>query len=177
MNERTDIGERPAAIVVMGVSGCGKTAVGEPLAKVLCYPFVEGDDFHPPENVALMKSGRPLDDEHRWGWLDAIGAHLAKLTREGKGAVTACSALKRKYRDRLRDSCPGLLFVYLEIDRETARQRVSGRKGHFMPASLVESQFADLEPPGADENALTFDGTRTIDDLVAAIARTVRAEA
>lgn len=162
------------AIVMMGVSGCGKSAVGEPVAEGLSLPFIEGDAFHPTANVERMASGLPLEDEHRWGWLDAIGAAIAEHMRGGKGVVVSCSALKRKYRDRLRGYYPDILFVYLKIDRETAHQRVGHRKGHFMPDVLVESQFAALEPPGADEQAWTMDGKRTIDDLVADIVASVR---
>lgn len=162
------------AIVVMGVAGCGKSVVGEALAKALGATFVEGDRLHPPENVARMSSGLPLTDDHRKGWLDVIGWRIALLVREGEGAVAACSALKRRYRDRLRGLCDSIVFVYLEINPETARQRVGGRIGHFMPASLVESQFADLEPPQADEAAITLDGTRPVAELVAAAADLLR---
>lgn len=155
-------------VVIMGVSGCGKSFVGERLAKAAGLVFIEGDRFHPPENVALMSSGRPLDDAHRAGWLDAIGEKLAEMARDGEGAVAACSALKRIYRDRLRRHCPDVLFVHLAIGKETARDRVSGRKGHFMPASLIDSQFADLQPLEADEAGLTLDGTEDVSRLVAA---------
>jgi gluconokinase len=174
MDGRTGKKAPAAAIVVMGVSGCGKSAIGEPVAKELSLPVLEGDDFHPEANVERMASGLPLHDEHRWGWLDAIGAAIAEHMRDGGGVVVSCSALKRKYRDRLRGCYPDILFVYLKIDRQTAHKRVGGRKGHFMPETLVESQFADLEPPDADEQAWTMDGTRTIDDLVAAIVASVR---
>jgi gluconokinase len=162
-------GPAPVA-VVMGVAGCGKSVVGAGLAEALGCRFIEGDRLHPPQNVARMASGQPLTDAHREGWLDAVGAQLSEAARAGSGGVAACSALKRTYRDRLRRLCPGLVFVHLAIDRETARQRVGRRKGHFMPAALVESQFADLEPPTADEVALTLDGTRPVAELVAAAA-------
>jgi gluconokinase len=167
-------GGQPVAVVVMGVSGCGKTLVGSALAEALRCRFVEGDTKHPPENVAKMAGGTPLDDADRAGWLDAIGADMAAALAAGEGAVAACSALKRIYRDRLRRFVPGAVFVHLAIDRETARERVGGRKGHFMPASLVESQFAALEPPEADEDALTLDGTRPVAELVAAATAFVR---
>jgi gluconokinase len=156
-------------VVVMGVAGCGKSVVGAGLAEALGCRFIEGDRLHPPENVARMASGQPLTDAHREGWLDAVGAQLDEAARVD-GGVAACSALKRSYRDRLRRFCPGLVFIHLAIDPETARQRVGRRKGHFMPATLVESQFADLEPPTADEVALTLDGTRPVEELVAAAA-------
>jgi len=151
-----------SAVVVMGVAGCGKTVVGEALARRLDAVFIEGDRLHPPENVARMARGEPLTDALREGWLDAIGERIAASVAEGRKAVAACSALKRTYRDRLRRACPDIVFVYLKIDRETAWRRVAGRKGHFMPASLVDSQFAILEEPGTDERAATVDATRTV---------------
>ncbi|RJT41692.1 gluconokinase [Mesorhizobium waimense] len=163
---RADEARQVSAIVVMGVAGCGKSAVGEALAEALGAVFVEGDRLHPPENVALMASGKPLTDQLRAGWLDAIGQRIATSVAGGQSVVAACSALKRSYRDRLRGFCDGIVFVYLEIDRETARQRVADRKGHFMPASLVDSQFAILEAPAPDERALTLDGTGRISDIV-----------
>ncbi|WP_292570319.1 gluconokinase [Mesorhizobium sp.] len=160
-----DIRSAPA-IVVMGVAGCGKTAVGEALAKALSAVFIEGDRLHPPENVARMARGEPLTDALREGWLDAIGERIAASVADGQRAVAACSALKRSYRDRLRRFCPGIVFLYLKIDRETAWRRVAARKGHFMPASLVDSQFATLEEPGRDEQAVTVDATRTVAGIV-----------
>ena len=154
------------AIVVMGVAGCGKTAVGEALAKALSADFIEGDRLHPPENVARMARGEPLTDALRAGWLDAIGERIASSVAGGHKAVAACSALKRAYRDRLSRFCPGTVFLYLKIDRETAWRRVANRKGHFMPASLVDSQFATLEEPAADERAVTVDGTRSVAEIV-----------
>ncbi|TIM91521.1 MAG: gluconokinase [Mesorhizobium sp.] len=139
----------------MGVAGCGKTVMGEALAEALGAVFIEGDRLHPPKNVARMARGEPLTDALREGWLDAsVG--------EGHKPVAACSALKRSYRNRLLSFCPGIVFLYLKIDRETARRRVSGRKGHFMPASLVDSQFATLEEPEPDEPAVTADGARSV---------------
>jgi gluconokinase len=159
---------RPApAIVVMGVAGCGKSVVGEGLAEALGAAFVEGDRLHPPENVARMASGEPLTDTMREGWLDAIGQRIAASVVGGRGVVAACSALKRSYRDRLRAFCQDIVFVYLAIDPATAKRRVGNRKGHFMPASLVDSQFAILEAPDADERALTLDATRRASDVVA----------
>ncbi|MEO5756228.1 MAG: gluconokinase [Mesorhizobium sp.] len=154
----------------MGVAGCGKSAVGIALAAALGIAFVEGDKLHPPENVKRMASGEALTDALREGWLDAIGQRIATLVGEGKGVVAACSALKRGYRDRLRGFCGDIVFVYLDIDPATARRRVGKRKGHFMPASLVDSQFAILEAPAADERALTLDATRPIGDLVRTVA-------
>jgi gluconokinase len=158
------------AVVVMGVAGSGKSVVGAALAEALGIRFIEGDRLHPPENVARMASGLPLTDTDRQGWLDIIGKEIASAASRGEGAVAACSALKRAYRDRLRRHCATIAFVYLQIDPSTARQRVSGRKGHFMPASLVESQFADLEPPTADEGILTLDASRPVAELVSTAA-------
>ncbi|MER9231038.1 gluconokinase [Mesorhizobium sp. M0622] len=151
----------------MGVAGCGKSVVGEALAAALGALFIEGDRLHPPENVARMARGEPLTDALREGWLDTIGQRIAASVASGQGVVAACSALKRSYRDRLRGFCPNIVFVYLEIDPATAMRRVGNRKGHFMPASLVDSQFATLEPPATDEGALTLDGTRPVADVVA----------
>ena len=153
--------------MVMGVAGCGKSAVGEALA--LGAVFVEGDRLHPPENVARMARGEPLTDTLREGWLDAIGQRIAASVADGQSVVATCSALKRGYRNRLRGFCSGIVFVYLEVDRETAWRRVGTRKGHFMPASLVDSQFAILEAPAADERALTIDATGRLSDIVAKV--------
>lgn len=160
-----DIRSAPA-IVVMGVAGCGKTVVGEALAEALGAVFIEGDRLHPPENVARMARGEPLTDALREGWLDAIGERIASAVANGHKAVAACSALKRSYRDRLLGFCPGIVFLYLKIDRETAWRRVVGRKSHFMPASLVDSQFATLEEPGPDEPAVTVDAARSVAGIV-----------
>ena len=172
MDEVVSPGARPpAAIVLLGVAGSGKSVAGSRLAAELGYRFIEGDQLHPPENVARMASGEPFTHAHRWGWLDTIGERLASSLATGHGAVAACSALKRIYRDRLRGKCPEVIFIYIAIDRETARTRVQLRKGHFMPPSLVDSQFATLEPPVKNEDALTLDGTRPVGDLVAEMLR------
>ena len=156
----------PLIVVVMGVSGSGKTLIGSALAQALGARFVEGDRFHPPENIARMSDGMPLRDEDRWGWLDAIAIEIAETERNGGRLIVACSALKRIYRDRLRLASRQLGFVYLEIDRDTAAARVAARKGHFMPASLIDSQFADLQPPAVDEGALKFDARGSSSQLV-----------
>ena len=157
----------PTAVVVMGVAGCGKTVVGQVLAERLGAAFIEGDSLHPPENIARMAAGEPLTDDMRAGWLDAVGREIALKTGEGRAAVAACSALKRSYRDRLRGFYADMLFLYLKLDAETAWARVEARKGHFMPASLVDSQFAILEEPQADEAAITLDATRPVEQLAA----------
>lgn len=141
-------------VVVMGVSGCGKTTVGRLLARHLDLPFIEGDELHPPRNVALMAAGTPLTDEDRVGWLQAVGAELA---RRPAGAVASCSALRRRYRDQLRGQLPGLRFVHLHGARPVLESRLRQRQGHYMPASLLDSQLQTLEPPSADEQALELD--------------------
>ena len=141
--------EPPPVVVVMGVSGTGKTTVGRLLADRLGVPYAEADVFHPPANVAKMSAGTPLDDGDRAPWLDAIGAWARG--RAGRGGVVSCSALKRRYRDRLRAAAPGLFFLHLTGDRALVGARMRLRRGHFMPVALLESQFAALEPLEPDE--------------------------
>ena len=140
----------------MGVAGCGKSAVGRLIAQQLALPYVEGDDFHPPGNIARMRQGIALDDADRAGWLDALAAELAG--RPG-GLVLACSALKLAYRDRLRRAAGSLQFVYLMIPEAEALRRVAARPGHFYPPSLVASQFAALEEPSGEAGVLTLDAS------------------
>jgi carbohydrate kinase (thermoresistant glucokinase family) len=146
--------EQVKAIVVMGVSGSGKTTIGELLAGRLGWDFVDGDDLHPPANVAKMRAGTPLTDADRWPWLDAIAGWI-DTARAGRPGVVTCSALKRVYRDRLLGGRPEVRLVYLHGSFEMIAARQAARRGHFMPASLIESQFATLEPPGADERAIS----------------------
>ncbi|MFI0240796.1 gluconokinase [Streptomyces sp. NPDC016845] len=145
----------PHVVVVMGVAGTGKTTIGPLLAERLGVPYAEGDDFHPPANIARMTAGTPLTDEDRWPWLDAIGewAH----GRAGLGGVVSSSALKRSYRDRLRAAAPGVVFVHLTGSRELIEDRMSHRQGHFMPTALLDSQFATLQPLAADEAGVGVD--------------------
>ncbi|MEI5099683.1 gluconokinase [Streptomyces sp. PmtG] len=145
----------PHVVVVMGVAGTGKTTVGPLLAALLGVPYAEGDDFHPQANIAKMSSGTPLTDADRWPWLDAIGAWAHG--RAGHGGVVSCSALKRSYRDRLRAAAPGVAFVHLTGDRALIEDRMSHRKGHFMPTALLDSQFATLQPLGTDEAGVSVD--------------------
>jgi len=169
MRQSEQAGRGPtSAIIVMGVAGSGKTVVGEKLSKALGVRFIEGDRFHPPHNVALMSAGTPLTDEDRIQWLDAIGAEIASAFARGESTVTACSALKRSYRDRLRHICPEIRFLFLDVDPQTAAQRVAARPNHFMPASLVDSQFQALAPPSADEPHVTLDARMPPDDIVIA---------
>lgn len=144
----------PTALIVMGVSGSGKSTIGMGLAEALGWDFRDGDAFHPPSNVGKMKSGAPLTDDDRWPWLDAIAAHVAELEQGGGHVVIACSALKRAYRDRLRASGARLRFVHLAGSFDLIDGRMKARRDHFMPASLLESQFATLEEPTDDENVV-----------------------
>ncbi len=156
-----------ALVVVMGVTGSGKSTVGTALAARVGVPFADADDFHSPENVAKMRSGVPLTDVDRRPWLLAIGAWLAE---QENGAVVTCSALKRVYRDTLREAAPTITFLHLDGDKETVRQRVGSREGHFMPTSLVDSQFADLEPLGADERGIVVDFALPVETIVERVA-------
>jgi gluconokinase len=142
------------AIVVMGVASSGKSTLGEALAEALGAPFIEGDRLHAPESVAKMSKGIPLTDEDRWPWLKRIGDALA-----GDGPkVASCSALKRIYREAITTAAGRpVTFIHLSGTRAVLEERIKARTGHFMPASLLESQLATLEPPGADENAVTLD--------------------
>jgi gluconokinase len=146
-------------IVVTGVSGSGKTTIGQKLAGRLAVPYAEADDFHSPHNVAKMRAGIPLDDEDRRPWLDAIAAWLAG--HAGRGGVVTCSALKRGYRDRLAAASPDVFFLHLDGSAELIAGRLAVRKGHFMPESLLRSQIDALEPLGPDESgaAIPIDGT------------------
>jgi gluconokinase len=149
---------QPARYVIMGVAGSGKTTIGVALARALSCPFVEGDDLHPRENVQRMAQGTPLTDEDRRPWLLAIAARLREAKLAGTGMVVACSALKRSYRDLLRsDGAADTRFVHLSGDRAIIAERLAARRGHFMPASLLDSQFATLEAPDPDERAWVCD--------------------
>ncbi|MBY0364437.1 MAG: gluconokinase [Phreatobacter sp.] len=139
----------------MGVSGSGKSTVGLGLADALGWDFRDGDSFHPPANVAKMRSGAPLTDDDRWPWLDAISRHVAELEDGGGHVVIACSALKRAYRDRLRAAGARLRFIHLDGSFDLIDGRMRARRDHFMPPSLLESQFATLEAPAPDEKAVT----------------------
>ncbi|MEZ2129515.1 MULTISPECIES: gluconokinase [unclassified Sinorhizobium] len=152
----------------MGVSGSGKSSVGEGLAARLDLAFVEGDAFHPAANVEKMSKGIPLTDEDRMPWLDRIGEEIRSSLAVGKGVVVSCSALKRIYRDRLRATAKGMLdFVYLEGSKELLVARMGTRKGHFMPPSLLESQLQTLEVPTGEPGVVTVDIDDTVDSIVA----------
>jgi gluconokinase len=134
-------------VILMGVTGCGKTTVGALLAQERGWEFYDADDFHPAENVAKMKSGAPLTDQDRWPWLDRLNALLLDSERQRKNLVLACSALKQAYRDRLVRGCTTVRLVFLEGEAELIRARLASRRGHYMNPALLASQFAILEPP------------------------------
>jgi gluconokinase len=150
-------------IVVMGVSGSGKSTVGAALAQRLRVPFADADDFHPAANIVKMTAGHALDDDDRYPWLEAIGDWLA---RHPDGAVISCSALKRKYRDQLRQHVADLKFLHLSGSTGVIQRRQASRPGHFMPASLLASQFETLEPLDADEDGISIDVDQSIDSIV-----------
>lgn len=156
-------------VVVCGVSGTGKTTVGTLLAARLGGRYAEGDDFHPPANVAKMAVGVPLDDTDREPWLEAIAAWIGDRAAAGESAVVSCSALKRRYRDRLRRDTPGLWFVLLTGAPHVLAARLATRRGHFMPAGLLDSQLADLEPLGADEHGHTVDVAAPVEEVVGVV--------
>lgn len=154
----------PPLLVVMGVSGSGKSTVGAALAQRLAVPFADADDFHPEANLAKMTAGIALDDDDRHPWLEAIGEWLAG--QDAQGGVISCSALKRTYRDQLRDHAGRLVFVHLHGTREVIARRQASRPGHFMPASLLDSQFATLEPLADDEAGFVVDVAQSVDRIV-----------
>jgi gluconokinase len=153
----------PRHIVIMGVAGCGKSAVGALLAARLGLPLVEGDDFHPPANIAKMRDGLPLDDSDRAEWLARLAA---QLQAQSAGAVLTCSALKAAYRTRLRQAVPELKFVHLALSPHQALERVASRTDHFYPPSLVASQFEALQDPSGEPGVLVVDATAHVDRLV-----------
>ena len=157
----------PASLVFMGVAGCGKSTLAIAVARRLGCVMVEGDHFHSESNRRKMAAGEPLTDEDRAGWLASVGEQL----RLHPGALAACSALKRAYRDQLRQASPGLRFAFLEIDKAEASHRVTTRGSHFFAASLVDSQFQTLESPVGEPGVLRLDATRPLDDLEAEVCQ------
>ena len=160
-------------LVVMGVSGSGKSTVGAAIAQRLRVPFEDADDLHPSANVAKMSRGEPLDDQDRYPWLELVGEWLAV---HEAGGVMACSALKRKYRDQIRAIAPTVRFLLLEGAPDVIAERQASRPGHFMPASLLASQFATLEPLAPDENGFVLDVDQSVDAIVQGYVDAVGAE-
>jgi gluconokinase len=157
----------------MGVAGAGKSLVGSALARALGVDFVEGDEYHPPENVARMAAGIPLTDDDRLGWLRALADRLRAAAKADRGLVMACSALKRSYRDLLRAGDPDVRFILLHGGRALLAERIAKRRGHYMPASLLDSQLATLEIPSPDEGAWTCDVASSPETIVAALVTLV----
>ena len=149
--------DRPVVLVLMGVSGCGKTTIGQLLAQRLHWPYEEGDALHPAANVAKMHAGHPLDDADRAPWLEKVAEWAEQQLGAGRCGVITCSALKRAYRDLIARRGSGIEFVYLHGSRALIASRLDARQGHFMPASLLDSQFATLEEPAADEPAIRIE--------------------
>jgi gluconokinase len=154
-------------LIVMGVAGTGKSTLAGLLAERLNWELQEGDDLHPPANVAKMSAGIPLDDDDRWPWLDAIAAWIKVKTKSGEPGIVTCSALKKSYRDRLRG--PNVIFVFINGPRAVIEARMASRKRHYMPLSLLESQLAALEPPTSGENVLEVDLAAPPEEEAAAV--------
>lgn len=160
----------PRYVLVMGVSGCGKSTVAAGLAEALGGTFIEGDSLHPSANIEAMRAGRPLDDAMRQPWLEAVAIAAGTAWQgDNRPVVIACSALKRRYRDLLRKHLPGLLPVHLHGSPDLVRSRMEDRNGHFMPAALLDSQIRDLEPPGPDEDAITVDIAQSPEGIIAGV--------
>jgi gluconokinase len=150
------------AIVVMGPSGTGKSTLAQALAQSLQWHFIEGDELHPPANVAKMRAGHALDEADRSPWLARVAQRLALHAEDGTCVVATCSALRRGHRDLLREHHPALLFVLPALPREWLAQRMAAREGHYMPASLLDSQLSTFEPPRPDERVLVIDGSQPV---------------
>ena len=169
-----DVTASPRHIVVMGVAGTGKTSIGKAVAEELGAAFVEGDEFHPKANIEKMSSGIPLDDDDRRPWLETLAGKIRELDAEGERSVTACSALRRLYRDWLRQGHPDLFFVHLHTDYDVLLDRMQKRE-HFMPPSLLQSQFDTLEMLEDDESGVVVDVRVSIDEVVRAAMAGIRA--
>lgn len=166
-------GARPTVLVLMGVSGVGKTTTGQRLAKKLGWEFRDADEFHPAENIEKMKSGEPLTDDDRWPWLDAIGGWMDARLGNGGHAIVTCSALRRIYRERLLSGRPDVRLVFLKGSKALIADRLTRRNGHFMPPGLLESQFNTLEEPRRDERAIVVDVSKSPSRVVSSILRYV----
>ena len=159
-------------IIVCGVSGSGKSSVGQALAKHLSLTYLEADDFHPSKNVDKMSQGIPLNDEDRWPWLRALSRNIRETSKRHRGVIASCSALKRIYRGYIQEQIKQpILFVFLDGDRETLYERMQARCDHYMPPYLLNSQLADLERPDANEPAITLPISLSLDDLVDEIVK------
>ena len=163
------------SIVVMGVSGSGKTSAARELTRQLGWEYIEGDDLHPEANVAKMAAGQPLDDEDRWPWLRRIAEVIGEREAAGTSLVLTCSALKRSYRDLLRDGHPSVWFAHMEVSQQVLADRLAQRQGHYMPPSLLDSQLATLEPLAEDEpgDVIAGDGplTESVTELLSDLKR------
>jgi len=160
----------------MGVSGSGKSTVAAGLVDRLGWEFAEGDEFHPPANVEKMRSGTPLDDEDRWPWLRTLAAWIGEREQAGTPVVVTCSALKRVYRDILRDGHPSVWFAHVTADAELLRERLTNRTGHFMPSSLLDSQLALLQPLQDDEPGASISGAGAAQDVVTKLLAALSAD-
>jgi gluconokinase len=172
LNAKSDIA--PCALIVMGVSGSGKSTIAVKLAERLGWTFEDGDRFHPASNVAKMSAGHPLTDEDRRPWLQAIANEIDKVCRDGGHVVIACSALKRAYRDLLVHGRNDVRIVFLDGSQALIADRLAKRKGHFMPAGLLDSQFKTLEPPQINEHPITVSIDATVDKIVQDIVDQLR---
>lgn len=161
-------------VVVMGVSGTGKTTVAQGVAGELGWPFAEGDDFHPAANVDKMRAGRPLTDDDRWPWLASVADWIGARERAGESAVVTCSALRRAYRDALRDGHPSVWFAHVASSPDVLRRRLAQRTGHYMDPGLLDSQLATLEPLEPDEPGVTVGGEGSSADVVVDVLAAVR---
>jgi gluconokinase len=164
------------SIVVMGVSGSGKSTVADGLVQRLGWEFAEGDEFHPEANVAKMRAGTPLDDDDRWPWLRRLADWIGEHERSGRSVVVTCSALKRSYRDVLRDGHPSVWFAHVTADAALIRERMEHRSGHYMPVSLLDSQLALLEPLQDDEPGAAISGAGEPQDVVEQLVATLDSE-
>ncbi len=156
-------------LIIMGVSGSGKTTVARALAQHLGWPFKEGDELHPPSNIAKMRAGHALDDRDRWPWLESVAAWIDTWRAEASSGVITCSALKRSYRTFLTEGRPEVRIVYLRGDRSLIADRLAARHGHFMPSDLLATQFAALEEPGPNEHAIRVEVDQPVSEIVTAI--------
>jgi gluconokinase len=164
----------PCALIVMGVSGSGKSTIAASLAERLNWVYEDGDRFHPASNVAKMSAGQPLTDEDRWPWLQAIADEIDRVCESGGHVVIACSALKRTYRDVLVHGRDDVRIVYLRGTQLLIADRLARRKGHFMPPGLLDSQFKTLEPPAADENPITVSIDASVETIVEDVVRQLK---